>query len=59
MAQEDNRDTPVGIGLDHKKDGCCCPQVILYLVSTNCLTVQNGACPDWEFCRVPSPNDSA
>jgi hypothetical protein len=35
--------------------GCCCPNIVVYLIWTNCVTINNGACPDWDFCE-PSFN---
>jgi hypothetical protein len=36
---------------------CCCPKFVIYLIWTNCVTINNGACPDWDFCE-PSFNYS-
>ena len=30
---------------------CCCPTFIEYYVVTDCVTINNGACPTWDFCR--------
>lgn len=40
-------------GQHNQGNQCCCPKIAVYLISTNCLTVHNGACPDWEFCKWP------
>ncbi len=32
-------------------DDCCCPDRVIYVIFTRCLTINNGACPDWEFCE--------
>jgi hypothetical protein len=29
---------------------CTVPQLALYIIFTQCLTINNGACPDWDFC---------
>lgn len=30
---------------------CCCPRLIIYLIETECLTINNAGCPDWTFCQ--------
>ncbi|HHY12189.1 MAG TPA: hypothetical protein GX529_06115 [Firmicutes bacterium] len=30
---------------------CCCPGHVTYIIFTRCLTINNGACPEWEFCE--------
>ncbi|MEW6541670.1 MAG: hypothetical protein AB1402_08670 [Bacillota bacterium] len=32
------------------KSGCKAPLKVIYLVFANCVTINNGACPDWDFC---------
>jgi hypothetical protein len=32
------------------KSDCCCPLFNVYVIFTNCLTINNGSCPDWDFC---------
>lgn len=32
------------------KGDCCCPLFNVYVIFTNCLTINNGACPTWDFC---------
>ncbi|MDP2870945.1 MAG: hypothetical protein Q8P31_00140 [Bacillota bacterium] len=32
------------------KDKCEVPRLVLYFIFTECVTINNGACPDWEFC---------
>jgi|GEM_PF-1539208 len=29
---------------------CVAPQLALYFIWTECLVINNGACPDWRFC---------
>ncbi len=31
---------------------CASPNTVVYLIFTDCLTINNGACEDWEFCEV-------
>lgn len=31
-------------------DGCKVPSKVIYLVFSNCTVVNNGACPEWDFC---------
>jgi|Deesub1362A_J573_1020465.scaffolds.fasta_scaffold00112_25 hypothetical protein len=31
--------------------GCKAPFKIIYIILSNCTTVNNGACPDWDFCE--------
>ncbi|MGI6164018.1 MAG: hypothetical protein ACOYEQ_08865 [Bacillota bacterium] len=38
---------------------CCCPGKVVYVIFTNCLTINNGACPDWEFCDQNCPTGNA
>ncbi len=45
------KDSELGKGGCHHQDGdCCCPVVVVYLVYTDCVTINNGACADWSFC---------
>lgn len=30
---------------------CCCPSVVIYLIETDCLNINNGGCPGWIFCN--------
>jgi hypothetical protein len=30
---------------------CVAPNCIMYFVFSNCVTINNGACEDWEFCE--------
>ncbi len=36
---------------------CCCPNHVTYIIFTKCLTINNGACPDWEFCQTCPDSD--
>ncbi len=29
---------------------CCCPLIVVYLIETQCLNINNASCPDWRFC---------
>lgn len=29
---------------------CQAPSKVVFLVFTNCLVINNGACPEWDFC---------
>ncbi|MBE0465610.1 MAG: hypothetical protein IBX71_00040 [Candidatus Desulforudis sp.] len=29
---------------------CKTPLKVIYIILTNCVTINNGACPDWDFC---------
>jgi len=40
------------------KTECCCPGVVLYFIFTNCVTINNGACPDWVFCKSDECNST-
>lgn len=33
-----------------RRDRCETPFLALYFIWTDCVTVNNGACPEWEFC---------
>jgi hypothetical protein len=30
---------------------CCCPVIVQYFIMANCLTINNAACPEWDFCE--------
>lgn len=32
------------------KSKCKAPFKVVYVIFTNCTTINNGACPDWDFC---------
>ncbi len=32
-------------------DDCVAPDLVVYVIITNCVTINNGACEDWEFCK--------
>lgn len=32
-------------------DECCCPEIVVYLIFTDCVTINNSACDNWEFCK--------
>lgn len=32
-------------------DTCCCPSVVVYLVESECLVLNNTGCPDWQLCQ--------
>lgn len=32
------------------KDKCVVPKLALFVIFAKCVTINNGACPDWEFC---------
>lgn len=36
---------------DDDDDECCCPEMVVYLIFTDCVTINNGACEEWEFCK--------
>lgn len=29
---------------------CCCPRVVVYMIETDCLNINNAACPGWVMC---------
>lgn len=35
-------------------DDCVAPDLVIYVIITNRVTINNGACEDWEFCRQGS-----
>jgi hypothetical protein len=35
----------------HNDDDCVAPDLVVYVIITNCVTINNGACEDWEFCK--------
>lgn len=35
-----------------KCNDCCCPLFNVYVIFAECLTINNGACPDWDFCDL-------
>ena len=35
---------------DHDDVDCVAPDRVLYFIFCNCVTINNGACEDWEFC---------
>jgi len=32
-------------------DDCAAPGVVVYVIITDCVTINNAACEDWDFCR--------
>lgn len=38
-------------GNNQQNQECDAPFLVLYFVFTDCVTINNGACPQWEFCR--------
>lgn len=40
-----------GVAAGRCTDKCCCPAIVAYLIWTNCVTINNGACEDWDFCQ--------
>jgi putative hemolysin len=34
----------------HDED-CEAPDLVVYVIITNCVTINNAACEEWEFCR--------
>jgi hypothetical protein len=42
-----------------KRIACETPGVAAYFIWTECVVINNGACPDWDFCdlkkRLPRP----
>lgn len=36
---------------------CCCPLSNVYVIFANCLTVNNGACRNWDFCLQQDDDD--
>lgn len=36
----------------HTNNGCSVPLLAVYFVFTDCVVINNGACPEWEFCRT-------
>ena len=51
-AQELVPENPEAALLRRHHDECCCPNSIKYVIFTNCLTINNGSCQDWEFCEA-------
>jgi|GEM_PF-1250861 len=37
------------------EEECVAPKLVLYFIWAQCLTINNGACPDWTFC-TPTVN---
>ncbi|HAF66392.1 MAG TPA: hypothetical protein PLR82_01140 [Bacillota bacterium] len=37
------------------RDECCCPNNVTYVIFTNCLTINNGSCANWDFCEPEVP----
>lgn len=33
------------------KAKCEVPRIALFIIFTKCLTINNGACPEWDFCN--------
>ncbi|MBE0465609.1 MAG: hypothetical protein IBX71_00035 [Candidatus Desulforudis sp.] len=33
------------------KNKCVAPLKVIYVLLSNCVTINNGACPDWDFCE--------
>lgn len=38
-----------------EEGGCSAPENVFYFVFCNCVTINNGACEDWEFCNSNNP----
>ncbi len=38
-------------GRKHDED-CEAPENVLYFIFCNCVTINNAACEDWEFCNT-------
>lgn len=32
------------------KTRCIAPFKVIYIIFSNCTTINNGACPEWDFC---------
>jgi hypothetical protein len=43
---------------DHHDEDCAAPENVIYVILTNCVTINNAACEEWEFCpsRSRCPN---
>ncbi|MDI6710742.1 MAG: hypothetical protein QMC81_05120 [Thermoanaerobacterales bacterium] len=44
--------TPGEANGDTEDEECCCVEWVIYVVFTNCLTINNCAHEDWIFCKV-------
>ena len=39
-----------------EEDECAAPDKVFYFIFCNCVTINNGACEDWEFCNNCRPD---
>ncbi|MEX0974629.1 MAG: hypothetical protein WD024_04650 [Bacillota bacterium] len=39
-----------------EEDECAAPEKVFYFIFCNCVTINNGACEDWEFCNSRCPD---
>ncbi len=37
-------------GTNHVERACSVPLLAVYFVFTDCVVINNGACPEWNFC---------
>lgn len=37
--------------------GCCCPFIVIYLIETQCLNINNAGCTGQQFCGGPGLRD--
>ena len=35
----------------HEEEECAAPDIVVYLILCDCVTINNGACRDWKFCN--------
>ncbi len=38
-------------GRECGESDCSCPDLVVYVVWSKCLTINNGACSRWRFCK--------
>lgn len=50
-ADEQQTETRGLFGKNTVGDQCCCPLIVVYLIETECLNINNAGCPDWQFCQ--------
>lgn len=36
----------------HEEEECVAPDRVIYVIFCKCVTINNGACEDWEFCKA-------
>ncbi len=39
----------------HQEEECEAPDKVFYFIFCKCVTINNGACGEWEFCNADGP----